>query len=261
MTTFPQFTRLAPELRQMIWDSALENEAENRIVLVHRDSLRVVPSKSLISPLKSVNKESRKRALEHYNVKIDIGIFPAPSVTSVINTWNHRVYSTTYAEVLLNGPINGNSKGCIYVSLGTDKFLLSFATPHGDCVTDLFRYVKVVEDPGSTAVYKIQQPCVGPKLSPAYCSMITSIVYKRHYPDAYYPRCTVRPLWMAHHFTKLGVPTADAKFLTLDNSDVNGLTHTLLHEGAKSLNFTEWQIKDDNNMDGGFGGPLVPKSG
>ncbi|KAK8063787.1 hypothetical protein PG996_008439 [Apiospora saccharicola] len=272
MKTFPQFTRLAPELRQMIWDSALENEAENRIVLVHRASLRVVPSKCLISPLKSANKESRERALKHYNVKMDIGVFPAPLVVKSrrMTTWDHHVNSTEDAERLLNGRSNGNSKGCVYVNLGTDRFLLSFSYSVVDCVTSLFSYDKVAEGPGSTVVYQMRQACVGPKLSPAYCSMITNVVYKRNHHDYHvkpwpgkicYPLPTVQGLWMITRFPKLSVPTADAKFLTLDNGDRNGIIHLLLHEGAKSLKFTEWQTENDNKHGWRVWQPVSPKSG
>ncbi|KAK7911636.1 hypothetical protein PG985_014117 [Apiospora marii] len=265
MSTFPKFSSLAPELRHMIWDMALENEADNRIVLVHRLTLRVLPSKSLISPIMAVDKESRERALTHYNVKLSISTFPAPSVTrpGPVEKWDH-IYSRSRAERLLNDLSDDASKGCIYVNLARDKFLLSFtystAKPPGiatdDCVSDLFSYAKVVETlgPGSTRAYKMHQPCVGPKLSPEQCNKITNVVHRRGLHEGYvkpwpgkiyYPSGTASVLWMAQRFTKLSNPTTDAKFLVLESRDYCVLIHKVIHEGAKSLEIEEWQTEDD----------------
>lgn len=121
----------------------------------------------------------------------------------------------------------------------------------------LLRNAKVVkaQDPGSTSAYRMQQPYIGPELSPEYCSKITNVVYRRKDTDpyvkpwpgkVYYPRCTVSSLWMAQYFTKMRSPTPDARFLTVESR--MDLIHTVLHRGAKSLDIKEWQTEDDKKQ-------------
>ncbi|KAK7921568.1 hypothetical protein PG985_009590 [Apiospora marii] len=73
MSTFHCFERLAPELRQMIWDLALREETESRLVIVHRPTMRVMPHPSLKMTVMNACPESREYAQEHfYKVKLDV---------------------------------------------------------------------------------------------------------------------------------------------------------------------------------------------
>ncbi|KAK8091667.1 hypothetical protein PG997_002028 [Apiospora hydei] len=85
MADFTRFQDLAPELRRMIWRHALEEESSRRIVLVHRESLRIskwIPS--LISPLMLTTRESRLCAKDFYNVRVDVYAVPP-----VAPDWDH----------------------------------------------------------------------------------------------------------------------------------------------------------------------------
>ncbi|KAI0152908.1 hypothetical protein GGR57DRAFT_469452 [Xylariaceae sp. FL1272] len=73
---FPKFSLLPAELRLDIWEEAVREEATNRLVILI--DTRVVPIKKLISPLLSVNRESRTRALKMYDTKLNIYRLPSP---------------------------------------------------------------------------------------------------------------------------------------------------------------------------------------
>ncbi|KAK7909152.1 hypothetical protein PG985_015030 [Apiospora marii] len=80
MAEFTLFSGFAPEIRRMIWRHALEEESSSRMVLVHESSLRIMPSKSLISSIMRASQESRDCAREFYNVQVDVYALP-PSTT------------------------------------------------------------------------------------------------------------------------------------------------------------------------------------
>lgn len=73
-TTFECFPHLPNELKAEIFSYALHEEDRSRILVVYAS--RVMPLKSLISPLLSVNALSRKMAKEHYTTKLDIFAVP-----------------------------------------------------------------------------------------------------------------------------------------------------------------------------------------
>ncbi|ROV88262.1 hypothetical protein VSDG_09021 [Cytospora chrysosperma] len=73
-TSFQKFPDLTSELRLMIWNEALLGERNSRTVILQDD--RVMPLKHLISPLLSVNYESRTCAQAFYNVKLDVYAVP-----------------------------------------------------------------------------------------------------------------------------------------------------------------------------------------
>ncbi|KAK8022614.1 hypothetical protein PG993_013381 [Apiospora rasikravindrae] len=77
MTEFTRFKDLAPEIRRMIWRHALEEESSSRIILVHRPSLRIMPFKSLVSPIMLATHESRLCGKEFYNIYVDIYAMPS----------------------------------------------------------------------------------------------------------------------------------------------------------------------------------------
>ncbi|KAK8091735.1 hypothetical protein PG997_002096 [Apiospora hydei] len=73
---FVKFPEFPPEIRDQIWKEAVCEEAEDRLVFVHKDTLRVFPTKNNTSPLLSVNVEARQVALKHYNVRLPIFHLP-----------------------------------------------------------------------------------------------------------------------------------------------------------------------------------------
>lgn len=57
----------------MVWDEALREEIDSRLILVHRTTMRVVPHEGTQSLVMTVNRESRYYArLMYYDVKLDI---------------------------------------------------------------------------------------------------------------------------------------------------------------------------------------------
>lgn len=73
MSSFPRFNRFPPEIRHHIWEDALHTEAEDRYVLVHRSSLKVIPHKrSTRSAVMVTNREARYCALRFYDIKLDV---------------------------------------------------------------------------------------------------------------------------------------------------------------------------------------------
>ncbi|KAI2620220.1 hypothetical protein GGS26DRAFT_595113 [Hypomontagnella submonticulosa] len=67
-----RFSDLPTELRLLIWKAALYQEAQYRLVLVKTHSHRACPTTQLISPLLSVNIESRMVAKSFYNLTLDV---------------------------------------------------------------------------------------------------------------------------------------------------------------------------------------------
>ncbi|KAK8062880.1 hypothetical protein PG997_014977 [Apiospora hydei] len=153
MAKFTLFPRLARELQIMIWEEVLGGETDDRIVFVHRDSLRIMPvaGKRLVSPLLSVNRQSRAEALRRYSCRLDIMKVPtSPMPIQSVERWaserglsdkhtkeglNERYwYSREAAETYNNIEENlktqldtiGTVKGCVYLNPHADKFLLSY---------------------------------------------------------------------------------------------------------------------------------------
>ncbi|KAK8090354.1 hypothetical protein PG997_005315 [Apiospora hydei] len=96
--TFPYFPRLPAELQIMVWKEFAHAEASSRAVVVHttqeidedgerrRATLHFLPLKRLISPLLTVNVQSRAVALRHYKTRINLFELPAP-VPSILPFW------------------------------------------------------------------------------------------------------------------------------------------------------------------------------
>ncbi|KAK8075358.1 hypothetical protein PG997_010021 [Apiospora hydei] len=74
---FAGFPKLPCELRLIIWNLALEGENSNRLVFIHRPTMRPVPMRSLVSPLLSVNTESREAARKYYTLRLEVVRLPA----------------------------------------------------------------------------------------------------------------------------------------------------------------------------------------
>ncbi|KAK8062328.1 hypothetical protein PG997_014425 [Apiospora hydei] len=74
---FERFGELAPELRQGIWKAFLEQESSHRLIMINLTSgYTIEPHKQLVSPLLSVNQESRYCALKYYTSKHDVCATP-----------------------------------------------------------------------------------------------------------------------------------------------------------------------------------------
>ncbi|KAI1364975.1 hypothetical protein F5Y08DRAFT_196952 [Xylaria arbuscula] len=112
MTTFP-FNTLPAELRLLIWDAALLNEANNRVVLVKsniNDWTSIYPTKILVSPFLLVNHESRGRAKRFYSDRLRVG-------TVTKRDWDS-----------ITVPVS-RSKWVVYLSAKHDTFCIGFDFP------------------------------------------------------------------------------------------------------------------------------------
>ncbi|KAK8859757.1 hypothetical protein PGQ11_010491 [Apiospora arundinis] len=246
MAAFTLFPRLAPELRAMIWKEALDEEADDRIALVHGDeTLRNMPFKSLISPLLSTNQESRKLALLRYSFKLDVVSVSVldPITAESVEAWASnrddiqwgvtpmedikQKYWDSYKEFrcyvgtrkTLCSPIGdlGRKNGCIRLSLETDKFLLAYNVHNkrrwkDGCIAYLMRDEKA-EFLGSAGLEFWR----------------TNIFTQLNNP--------VRGRFMA-----LSIPTT---LCMSDEEDGLRILDTAAEEGAKSMKFIEWRREDD----------------
>ncbi|KAK8062879.1 hypothetical protein PG997_014976 [Apiospora hydei] len=243
MSTFPQFSRLAPELRMMIWKEALKNETQDRIALVHRDSLRIVPSKSLVSPLMAVNQESREVALTYFDVRLDIVRLTLDVTVQDTYSWattrpadweNHvrnEIHIAAHAALISqpNGAQPGTPKGSIYLNSHLDTFLLSFNQIAGnrrglqplleqhslrDCCLEVLTYAKIAEELGPSALqeHEVPHPYVSARLPTQACRRIANVVYAAPHYDldlkpwpgkVYYSSDTVATLWMTQIFHQM----------------------------------------------------------
>ncbi|KAK6836731.1 hypothetical protein PG987_007226 [Apiospora arundinis] len=78
---FKLFGKLPKELRLEVWDTFLEQESSHRMVLVNTTPVyNFEPRKQLVSPLLTINKESRYCALRYYTYKVDVLAYPGPRV-------------------------------------------------------------------------------------------------------------------------------------------------------------------------------------
>lgn len=285
------------------WKEVLNNEAQDRIGLVHRDSLRVIPSKCLISPLKAVNHEVRELALKHYNLRLDV-IQPTLDLTildakawfsrgdnwftrtnksvSMPGDWEDYVCNQTHratweALVVDRDEARATFKGCLYLSSSSDTFLLSF-TPQAsgkvsysgrrendklvDCCVTMLANARIADVLGHAELktHQASRRYVSTKLPPSACGLVANVVYASPPYDTnlkpwphklYYPSTTVTILWMAHIFHRMRSPAVGVTYRTLEDSkrihcerdNWDALISKIVHEGAKSLTFREWQIE------------------
>ncbi|KAI1264782.1 hypothetical protein F5Y18DRAFT_388393 [Xylariaceae sp. FL1019] len=123
MESFPLFSKLPVELRLLIWEFALHREAEGRVVVLQDN--RVLPFKSLISPLLKLNVECREFALKRfYTLKLDV--YAVDSFSFIIR-WFELGESTSWTrdELFHNIEEDAVPEGTIYVSPDYDKFMIS----------------------------------------------------------------------------------------------------------------------------------------
>ncbi|KAK8036243.1 hypothetical protein PG993_008857 [Apiospora rasikravindrae] len=136
---------LPPELVDMIWDLVFENEANNRVALVHRDTMRVVPSKTLISPFMAVDREVRERALRF------LPSFPSGVSSDCVTAMFHR---TRWVQQMGQASSNDHKFLQRYISARLSPV---------DCNT----ITSVVYKPGRTANFRYPLPWPGKLYYPA----------------------------------------------------------------------------------------------
>ncbi|KAI2636989.1 hypothetical protein GGS26DRAFT_546727 [Hypomontagnella submonticulosa] len=120
-----KFANLPPELRYIIWDLALQQEARDRLIVVCRiGSPRFFPLKHHASPLLSVCRESRYLAERFYSLKLNV--YEAQLTDySYQPSYRHHQYGFKTRGVL---------RGCMYVSSKWDFFISIEST---DIVTNI----------------------------------------------------------------------------------------------------------------------------
>ncbi|KAI1453116.1 hypothetical protein F4805DRAFT_470326 [Annulohypoxylon moriforme] len=108
---FP-INNLTRETRLLIWEAALFQESSERIVLLGASQFDIIPSKSLISPMLVVSKESRACALDFFNLKLSL--FDIPTSLSYCLELN-------YLDIgeMIESPRDDK---CVYISLEHDTF-------------------------------------------------------------------------------------------------------------------------------------------
>ncbi|KAK8042800.1 hypothetical protein PG994_013283 [Apiospora phragmitis] len=109
---FINFGRLPPELRHMVWQNALEENAPGRF--------RIIPTAGLVSPVLLVCRESRHWALKHYSLRIPVHeVSRWAPVTSVElhGSGPHPIKNLAISE-------HGAERGCLYLNPGQDPIVL-----------------------------------------------------------------------------------------------------------------------------------------
>lgn len=99
-TTFECFPSLPNELQAQIFKFALEEENQSRYLVVW--DRRIMPFKSLVSPLLSVNHLSRKYAKKYYTTRLDIFTMPSHNMFMALpDKW--AVMTTLRDQMLAEG--------------------------------------------------------------------------------------------------------------------------------------------------------------
>ncbi|KAK8048174.1 hypothetical protein PG994_009904 [Apiospora phragmitis] len=153
-STFPQFTRLSPELQAMVWQEFARDEAASRIVVTHneqriyedgerrRADLRIMPLKRLVSPLLTVCFQAREAALRHYRTRVEVFERPSPVPCVLPNSGRSWAANLEFlvcyrAKTLMDVEGEGamlteedepqlepQPRGCVYLDLESDRFLI-----------------------------------------------------------------------------------------------------------------------------------------
>ncbi|KAI2472734.1 hypothetical protein F4781DRAFT_444437 [Annulohypoxylon bovei var. microspora] len=110
-SSFP-FNNFPKELRLLIWEEALLQESSERIVLLTPAHFQIIPSKSLVSPMLTVNKESRYCALKFFDLKLPLFKLPDSA------TYNSELFCFDIVDIdtLIK------DKKVVYISLEHDIF-------------------------------------------------------------------------------------------------------------------------------------------
>ncbi|XXG97688.1 Cytochrome c oxidase subunit 6B [Hypoxylon texense] len=106
-----RFSDLPTELRLLIWEAALYQETRNRLAIIDVFSQEVTPVKQLISPLLTINRESRQVAKALY--------------TRILGVWRYSQCSYLPPEQFA---------GVLHLSLDKDIFVTGMTDQ--DCTRD-----------------------------------------------------------------------------------------------------------------------------
>ncbi|KAK8137197.1 hypothetical protein PG984_005137 [Apiospora sp. TS-2023a] len=114
---------LPPELRELIWQAALEVEARSRVVPLEGAS--VIPRKQLASPLLSACPESRYYALQFYSLRLAVYEFPKVTCDRSIYFMpgNKKSAKLEVASRLVQMPTKQKQAGILYLNPRYDTFL------------------------------------------------------------------------------------------------------------------------------------------
>ncbi|KAK8045879.1 hypothetical protein PG996_013943 [Apiospora saccharicola] len=126
---------LPPELRELIWQAALEVEARSRVVPLEGAS--VIPRKQLASPLLSACSESRSYALRFYSLRLAVYEFPKVTCDRSIYFMpgDKKSAKSEIASRLVNMPTQQKQVGILYLNPRYDTFL------RGPDFTDYFLHI------------------------------------------------------------------------------------------------------------------------
>ncbi|KAK8122894.1 hypothetical protein PG984_011564 [Apiospora sp. TS-2023a] len=250
MVDFAKFPEFPCELRLMIWARAAENEASNRLVFIHRGTLRPMPIKCLVSPLLLVSEESREVALKHYDLRLDVLRLPAMGRggegeggsrqhTSQSWTDKYRTFCKGGASLadqvwlLRDGlEVIGTAKGALYLSPDQDRFMPFSAWPAGyvhNYMSSCSHPFNLEEPPTAlprrcTCANKPEYNYTSVKLPPSDCERVSRVVHcydpcpttnnDTWYFIGQHPRVCPKMRWMLERFDRMKDPSS--KRLILD---------------------------------------------
>ncbi|KAI1136839.1 hypothetical protein F5Y05DRAFT_419793 [Hypoxylon sp. FL0543] len=115
--SFP-FKNLPPEVRHLIWDEALREESSERLVLLDHITHKVLPFKSLVSPMLTVDRESRSRAVRFFDMKLFVCKLPVSR-----NPWRSSFHGFFDFHEMNETP---RSEKRLYLSSRHDIFMAGF---------------------------------------------------------------------------------------------------------------------------------------
>ncbi|KAK7993458.1 hypothetical protein PG989_006839 [Apiospora arundinis] len=130
---FKLFGKLPKELRLEVWDTFLEQESSHRMVLVNTTPVyNFEPRKQLVSPLLTINKESRYCALRFYTYKVDVLAYPGPRATRCSSAIMHDEQDIKdcfeYCSLVDDCGLDTSVIiGSLYLNLQSDSMVMNYA--------------------------------------------------------------------------------------------------------------------------------------
>lgn len=194
LSKFASFPQLPTELRLMIWRLFLQDD-EREVVFDH-DDRRILPTPQLISPLLSVNVETRKLALEFYNEEVEI--FDMPDTSVLVSKGFGYKKVTNAAMIMLGRPA-----GCVRLNLGKDRFIVGAEHDWIDlCARMISRsaWVALLRYPYSDRVPRRFDTAVSARIHQSKLSLIRDSI-TLYYEDSLHSEawCRNNRLLLFHH--------------------------------------------------------------
>ncbi|KAI1415528.1 hypothetical protein F5Y13DRAFT_207238 [Hypoxylon sp. FL1857] len=115
ITPFP-FNKLPTEIRFYIWEEALLEESSERLVILDYLTHKVIPFKSLVSPMLIANRESRCLALKFFDLKLIVCNLPCILHPTLINSTGRFDLNEINQST--------NNKNRLYLSSRHDTFII-----------------------------------------------------------------------------------------------------------------------------------------